>query len=257
LPSTIASRPLTGDDGAPLLDDLGNPFVSGAQFMPQLSFVGGKLLAVYYDQRLDQTVGTYTPRSPFAPDFLGRFFIENLVYPKKTDGSAAAELPQFPSLVFGPFITDAGLPLRRHTIDVIAAEANAGLHPQFTVARVSRYKLGTRPGSKVIEQLQVNPPNLPLFRGGTAANIGDYIDVGGQTFVPSGNGWVFNTARAAAPVRIAVWTSNQDVRPPKDGNWKNYTAVGTSTGRPSVLDGSPIPDCVSGQEGMRNQNIYS
>src|SRR6185503_6393093 len=94
-------------------------------------------------------------------------------------------------------------------------------------------------------------------RGGTAANIGDYIDVGGQTFVPSGNGWVFNTARAAVPVRIAVWTSNQDVRPPKDGNWKNYTAVGTSTGRPSVLDGSPIPDCVSGQEGMRNQNIYS
>jgi len=171
--------------------------------------------------------------------------------------------------VFGPFITDAGLTQRRHTIDVVAAEAIGGLHPQFTVARVSRYKVGTRPGSKVIEQLQVNPPGLPLFKGGTAAYIGDYIDVAGQTFVPSGSSWVFNTAPSIPPgrsapaspaPRIVAWTSNQDVRPPKDGDWTHYTPVAksaTDTGRTSVIDGSHVPDCQPGQQGMRNQNIYS
>lgn len=258
IPSMADSGPLTAEDGLPMFDDLGNPFVSGSQFMPQLTLVGGKLLAVYYDQRLDQTVGNYAARSPFLPDYLGRFFIENRVYPKKADGSPAAELPLWPGLVFGPFVTDAGLPLRRHTIDVVAAEARAGLRPKFTIARVSRYKIGTRPGSKVLEQLQVNPPGLPLFRNGTAANIGDYIDVGGQTFVPKGSSWAFNTAPSPAPVRIAAWTSNQDVRPPRDGDWTNYTAVGTDKSRTSVIDGSTAaPDCAQGQEGMRNQNIYS
>ena len=263
VPSMMDSRPLLSDDGPPLLDDLGLPFSNGTQFMPQLSFVGGKLLAVYYDQRLDHTVGKYSARSPFVPDYLGRFFIENRAY------AQPGELPQWPSLVFGPFITDAGLTQRRHTIDVVAAEAIGGLHPQFIVARVSRYKVGTRPGSKVIEQLQVNPPGLPLFKGGTAAYIGDYIDVAGQTFVPSGSSWVFNTAPSIPPgrsapaspaPRIVAWTSNQDVRPPIDGDWTHYTPVAksaTDTGRTSVIDGSHVPDCQPGQQGMRNQNIYS
>jgi len=263
VPSMADSGPLLSDDGRPLLDDLGHPFSSGTQFMPQLAFVGGKLLAVYYDQRLDHTVGKYSASSPFVPDVLGRFFLENRAY------AQPGELPQWPSLVFGPFITDAGLTQRRHTIDVVAAEAVGGLHPQFTVARVSRYKVGTRPGSKVLEQLQVNPPGLPLFKGGTAAYIGDYIDVAGQTFVPRGSSWVFNTAPSIAPggtapaspaPRIVAWTSNQDVRPPKDGDWKHYTPVAnsaTDTGRTSVFDGSSVPNCQVGQQGMRNQNIYS
>jgi hypothetical protein len=35
---------------------------------------------------------------------------------------------------------------------------------------------GTRGASAVLEQLQVNPPNLPMFKLGTVPFIGDYIN---------------------------------------------------------------------------------
>jgi len=77
--------------------------------------------------------------------------------------------------------------------------------------------------------------------------------------VPTPGGWAFNTAAnpSQAPVFHATWTTNQDVRPPLDGNWAHYTPVGTGTNRQSVFDPTQItPDCLPGQEGMRNQNIY-
>jgi hypothetical protein len=244
---TLVPTPL---DNGNLTDDVGTLFARGHQFMPQMAFTGGKLEVVYYDLRLDHTLGIFNPASPLFPDALGRFFLETR-FPK-------GELPGSPGAVFGNFISDANPPLnlRRHTLDVVVAEANPGLHPVFTTARVSRYKVGARPGSSVLEQLQVNPPDLPLFKGGTAPYIGDYIDIAGQTFVPSGGSWVFNTAPVRAPVHLAAWTSNQDVRGPRDGNWTNYTPVGLGS-RTSLIDGSPVPQCTVGQEGMRNQNIYS
>jgi len=256
LPGSIMLRPTglalvpTPVDNGNLTDDVGTLFARGHQFMPQMAFTGGKLVVVYYDLRLDHTLGIFNPASPLFPDALGRFFLETRI-PK-------GELPGSPGAVFRNFISDANPPLnlRRHTLDVVVAEANGGLHPVFSVARLSRYKVGVRPGSTVLEQLQINPPGLPLFKGGTAPYIGDYIDIAGQTFVPSGSSWVFNTAPARAPVHLAAWTSNQDVRGPRDGNWKNYTPVGLGS-RTSLIDGSPVPTCAVGQEGMRNQNIYS
>jgi len=75
--------------------------------------------------------------------------------------------------------------------------------------------------------------------------VGDYIDIAGLDFVREASGeWRFNTRASSAPVFHAVWTSNQDVRPPSDGDWTSYTPPGK-------------PGCVPGREGMRNQNVYT
>jgi hypothetical protein len=151
---------------------------------------------------------------------------------------------------------------RRHTIDVRVAQLDLRLPvdfsaPVFTSARVSQYPFGvtgtadagdaggvvTAPAT--LTQLAFNPPNLPLFAKGTTPFVGDYIDIAGLEFVrdPSGD-WRFNTQPASAPVFHSVWTSNQDVRPPPDGDWTSYTPPGE-------------PGCVPGREGMRNQNVYT
>ncbi len=118
--------------------------------------------------------------------------------------------------------------------------------------KVSDYMTGFHPdlgaGKK---QLQFNPPNLPMFKQGTAPFMGDYIDlVPSPTFVRNSIGkWVFNYAASLTlPTFHAVWTDNRDVRAPADGNWTNY-------GPPaSAMTGTP---CVPGNAGSRNQNIYT
>ena len=59
------------------------------------------------------------------------------------------------------------------------------------------------------------------------------------------------------PLFHATWTDNRDVVPPPPGeSWENYTAP-VVAGALSVENGNPLPACVPGQEGMRNQNIYT
>src|SRR6267142_5022269 len=251
-PAGLSLNPFPIDNGD-LVDDTPDRFGRGHHFMPQMTFTGGKLLVLYYDMRLDHTRGTFKwespppPPSPPAPEFLGRF-LENRKYVPDPDGDVLTD-------IFTPFVDDASVKKRRHTIDVVVAEAKPGFAPVFTVARVSRYKTGARPGSSAIEQLQFNPPGLPLFKGGTVPFFGDYLDIAGQMFVSKDGSWVFNTAPLSAPVHVATWTSNQDVRPPKDGNWRNYSAIGPAG--PSIFDPSQNRlGCSVGQEGMRNQNIY-
>src|SRR5262249_36577059 len=55
-------------DAAPITDDSTpqNSFSRGHQFMPQLTFSQGRLMVLYYDQRLDHTLGfyVYVPGNP-------------------------------------------------------------------------------------------------------------------------------------------------------------------------------------------------
>ncbi len=54
-----------------------------------------------------------------------------------------------------------------------------------------------------------------------------------------------------------VWTDNRNVVQPADGNWENFTPVG-SKGGVSLFDPTQsVPACVVGQTGMRNQDIYT
>ena len=111
----------------------------GHQFMPSIVFSAGQLQLLYYDQREDLS-GLFGP------------FVD--------------ELP----IIGGPS------PRIRHTTEVRAAHATPGLDPTFTSVRVSDYLFGVPPGATG-DALQYDPPNLPMFRLGTAPFMGDYIDI--------------------------------------------------------------------------------
>ena len=55
-------------------DDFGNTLTRGHQFMPQLTFSQGRLMLLYYDQRLDHTLGLAYPTVGF-PDSNGKFYL--------------------------------------------------------------------------------------------------------------------------------------------------------------------------------------
>ena len=268
------STPVAADT-TPITDDFGNAFTRGHQFMPQLTFSQGQLMLLYYDSHLDHTHGYYKPNSPFQLNAAGSYYTEE----RAPLGILPATSGDAPSLVFTPAIDDHGLTQERHTLDVRVAQAGPGPAPVFRSTRLSNFRFGERGdegpnlsvpsfganpiqvadanGLLMLQQLQANPPNLPMFAQGTTAFIGDYIDIQGPAFVPtSSGGWAFNTAPVAAPVFHAVWTSNQDVRPPPDGDWTKYTPPGG--GGQSVFDPTrATPTCVTGYEGTRNQNVYT
>ena len=191
----------------------------GHQIMPSLAFAGGKLMLVYYDLREDV------------------------------------------SRTFSPSVMDRTLPpgTLRHTIDLRATQAEPAAVPVFAPSvQVSQYVFGSRPRSKVFEQLQFNPPNLPLFQLGEVPFIGDYIDIApAPMFVQNADGvWQYNTAPSTSPVFHTAWTDNRNVRPPPDGDWTRYTPP-SGTRMSSTFDGSVVVSCEPGRAGMRNQNVYT
>lgn len=229
----------------------------GHQFMPSLTFGGGKLMALFYDTRDDHMIAVQTPDN-LVP--IGTLF------PPLDDSS----------VVFTDVIADAtpanatGVLTRRHTVDVRVSAALPADVPQFLPSvKVSQYDLGSASGKstgndtpKTVEQLRFNTPNLPMFVAGTSAFIGDYIDIAtSPQFVPTTVGtrtvWRFNTANSNSSVFHATWADNRDVRPPPDGNWQSYTPakpVGLSLVDPTQVTPACLEDS---RTGMRNQNIYT
>lgn len=251
----------------------------GHQLMPAITFAGGKLMLVFYDTREDhvseQLNCANCNASPVSYTTTYNF-----------EGDLATSLPQQKPdrsqlvNVFNGAISDTkpAVLTRRHTIDIRAAQAAPGPEPVFTSIKVSQYLFGspTCPNpdkslcpstEKPIKQLRFNPPNLPLFSGGTRAFLGDYIDVAAAPpFVPITSGtrtfWRFNTAPSSATVYHASWTDNRDIRPPADGNWTHYTPATNTPAPPpgskSVFDpDTQRPVCEPNSTGMRDQNIYT
>ena len=228
----------------------------GHQIMPALTFAAGKLMMIFYDLREDHTIGIFDPVGDGS-------YTET-----RSPRGDLAPAPGEPGKVFSEFIMDQAPPgfsplQRRHTIDVRASQAAVVTNGALTFEpsqRVSQYIFGSRPGSSVVEQLQINPPNLPMFAQGTRAFIGDYIDIGAATFLPTPNGgWEFNTAPSASVVFHATWTDNRDVRPPIGAppDWTKYTPTGLNGG-PSIFDPTQtVPPCNASFTGSRNQNIYT
>jgi Putative Ig domain/Kelch motif/Galactose oxidase, central domain len=249
-------------DNGPITDDSGQAFDRGHQYGPSMTFIEGKLMLIYYDQRLDHTVGSDQPsilNGFFVPDpSTGNFYTET----RQLEGELAPPTSNY-GAVFTPYINDADPPLtlRRHTVDVTLAQSNGGPGiPTFTFTRVSQYDFGLffNETDTTFHQLKVNPPGLPMFEKGMVPFMGDYIDIVGQTFVPKANGgWAFNNPRVnkSSPVHYASWTSNQDVIPPTNGDWTQYFPITSGT---SVFNGTATPACQPGTgfEGDRNQNVY-
>jgi hypothetical protein len=224
----------------------------GHQIMPGMAFTAGKLTVAWYDLRYDDEVAIYT-----ALGVAGQFSEQ-----EENDGGA----PNFPS--FGTYIQDPVAPFptdaRRQTLDVRAAQALPGNPPSFFPSvQVSDYSYGSVPpisSSSPIQQLQVDPPNLPMFESGTLPFFGDYIDVAGPTFIPLENGtWRFNNLATDPDFTHVVWADNRDVVPPADGDWANYTPP-TYPGTTSIFDPTQTrPACSTStpDTGDRNQNIYT
>jgi hypothetical protein len=236
-----------------------NPSGRGHQIMPAITFANGRLTILYYDLRFDHYVNFYTPGNTFGT------YISSLI----AEGELAPPSPM-PSEVFANYIDDHGLTMRRHTIDLRVLEL--GIFPTVTLGpsvSVSQYAYGccVPPGTVQqsptnIEQYKFNVPNLPLFSQGTEPFLGDYIEVvPSPLFVPSGNGWAYNFKPSVNPLFHATWTDNRDVVPPANGNWQDYTPpiiAGTTGPQQSIFEpGQTVLPCQIGQEGMRNQNIYT
>ncbi len=196
----------------------------GHQIMPALTFGAGKLSLVYYDLRNDV------------------------------------------SQLFGPFVDELPIltlnpPGLRHTLDVRVAQAAPAEAPLFQSIQLSDYAIGSTTDNAPLQQLQFNPPNLPIFQKGNAPFMGDYLDIAmAPTIRPNGDGtWSFNIEPSSDASGHAVWTDNRDVRPGPLGNFSTYTPPNssarksTSTFDPSVV----LPPCDPDFTGTRDQNIYT
>ncbi len=231
-----------------------NPSGRGHQIMPAMTFANGRLTLLYYDLRLDHYAGFYTANPSSPGNYTEMLEPQGELAPTVTTTGL--------NEVFTPYIDDNGLGLRRHTLDLRVLEL--GIFPTVTLGPsvlVSQYDYGccVNPESPDIEQFKFNVPNLPLFDEGQEAFLGDYLDiVPSPMFVPNGNSWAYNFTPSVNPLFHATWTDNRDVvPPPPGGSWENYTAP-VVAGAISVETGLPITTtCKSGQEGMRNQNIYT
>jgi hypothetical protein len=166
---------------------------------------------------------------------------------------------------FHPDIADPGPSGLPHTIDTWVAQANPSdpggnppANPLFTDStQVSRYIYQAETDSEgklvippVIYQAQQNFANLPIFIGGTAPFIGDYIDITGAPMFlydhQNGN-WRFNTGEQEFDPRLShvAFVCNRDVTFPKEpATWTSYRPPG-----PGCLDEFTA--------GSRNQNIYT
>lgn len=144
----------------------------------------------------------------------------------------------------------------RHTTDIRVAQADASKNPFFGEStRVSRYLHAiTKDG---IKQIRFNPPNYPLFELGTKPFHGDYIDISpSPMFLPEHKWrWTCNTSSSQSLVFHVAWTDNRDVKPPADGDWKNYTPPDSNSIQDPEFQTNIT--CSGGQTGMRNQNIYT
>ncbi len=227
-----------------------NPSGRGHQIMPAITFAQGRLTLLYYDLRLDHYAGFY------SPNLNGLSGYTEILEPEGELAPPSA----MPNEVFTTYIDDYGLSMRRHTLDLRVLEL--GLFPTVVLGPsvlLSQYQYGccVNPLLPDIQQFQFNVPNLPLFDAGQEPFFGDYVDiVPSPWFTPSGNSWKYNFMPSVNPLFHAAWTDNRDVVPPANGDWTQYTpAVPYPT--LSVENGLPLPMCVSGHEGMRNQNIYT
>ena len=267
-----SSHPILDENGQRVVDKQGNYFTHGHQLMPAMTFTEGKLMIAYYFSHFDHTVGLFEPNEPngvFGPDpITGKFFKEFRDPRRKTDLADSS----FYSSLDDASSTSGFVRVRRHTLDVRLAQADVNdlTFPNPTAhAMVSRYVIGLTTSSKpcegpdipggTFEDCQANPPDLALFANGNNAFIGDYIDVAGSMFIfVQGSGWIANNAPKKAALHYVVWADNRDVQPPYDGDYSNFTAVGTTAGGQSFFDRTQtyLQSCIAGRAGIKDQNIY-
>jgi hypothetical protein len=221
----------------------------GHQIMPSMLVTGLRVQIAWVDLQQDNTWGVYT-RDPGTGQWQ-----ETRPRPQSDERSSS------PSHVFNPRINDTDVHTRRHSADIWVAQADPGDRLGFTLRRASDYRAGTREDDRdLVQQLQFNPPNLPIFKKGTASFWGDYIDLAAQPLEQKApRRWRF---ALQPPSTHVVFTDNRDVRAPTNGDWSDYTPPRSPALQAESLfaPGTATPTCTTAHPenaGMRNQNIYT
>ena len=169
---------------------------AGHQIMPALTFAQGKLQLVYYDLREDvsQLFGQYVDELPIL---------------------SGTHLPRIGTR------STCGRPGR--------SGAESGLRRISPLA----VPLGRRARLADVQQLEFNPPNLPIFRAGTSPFMGDYLDIATEApFVRNGSTWSFNTAATGARSFTASGPTTATSARRPTGDWTRLHAAESSV-RPS------------------------
>ena len=243
-----------------------NPEGYGHQIQPALTFAGGKLTVVWLDQRLDQTYGELQ-----CPGSAG-YNISVCWEARRVSSGVSTLTATQKAAAFTDFITESTPGMAKaHTLDVFAAQALPDVqgsgNPVFVSTRVSQYPFGSvappsAPGTprqrRTIRQLRFFVPNLPIYVGGTATFIGDYVDVAAVQFVRTGDPlkpYRWNTDSSVKTVFHGSWTDNRDVVRPPDGDWRTYTPIRLVGA--DLNSAQPNASCDSRRAGMKNQNLYS
>jgi len=214
----------------------------------------------YYDLRYDHYVNFYTPSTPSGT------YTSVLT----TEGELAAPIFN-PNEIFTPYIDDFGLTVRRHTMTCGSwnwESSDGDLRAvgfRFSVCLGCCVPPGLRPTiADEHRAIQIYLPNLPLFA--TVRSLSLEITsrvVPSPMFCPARHRVGVQLYAQRDPLFHATWTDNRDVVPPADGNWGNYKPppiIAGTTGdadEPSSSRAKPCHPCRVGQEGMRNQNIYT
>jgi photosystem II stability/assembly factor-like uncharacterized protein len=190
------------------------------EFMPTITFAGGRLILAWYDTRRD-----YCP-------LISPFYISDTDPVRHTiDVRVAQGKPgEFP--VF---------------------------QPSVQVSRYLWAMWESSPGNYYFSQVQFNPPNYPLFQGGLVPFHGDYIDIAASPpLIQSSNGvWRFNTEHTDSQLFHLAWTDNRDVRPPENNDWTMYNPPASTQTLSQGQFFVSTPCTVPQNTGMRNQNIYT
>jgi hypothetical protein len=215
---------------APRIVDQTSP-LDGHQFMPTMTFGGGRLMLAWYDQRDD--IFLHHPNTKFIED--------GSDHRHTIDVRAAEGTPGTPPTF------QASIPVSRY---LYYMQMDANGEPIKDIG-----------GNVVLWQGQYNFINFPLFNLGMKPFHGDYIEIASspQILPPpatASNSWVFNTSPSEPTTSPLVWTDNRDVRPPAGNLWGDWIHYNPPT---STQDGDFGQNNTCNNKdntGMKNQNIY-
>jgi hypothetical protein len=197
----------------------------GHQFMPTMTFAGGRLMLAWYDQRNDFNLDKQSDK---------KFIKDSSNYRHTIDVRAAEGTPGTPPTFL----------------------------PSIQVSRYLYYFLLDDLGNPTGDLIQGEASfiNEPLFSLGTQPFHGDYIEIASapQILPPpaaSSSNWSFNIAD---PTTFPVaWTDNRNVWPPGGSLWGDWTKynppTSTQDGDFSIQIGCTSPN----HTGMKNQNVYA
>jgi hypothetical protein len=205
----------------------------GHQFMPTMTFGGGKLKLAWYDQRDD--ISLHHPNTKFIED-------EYPTHRHMIDVRAAEGTPGAPP------IFQSSIPVSRYLY--------------FMQLDESGEPIKGNDGNPLLWQGQYNFINFPLFHLGTKPFHGDYMEIASspQILPPpatASNSWVFNTSSSEPTTSTVVWSDTRDVWPPAGniwGDWINYNPP-TSLQEGDFEQQNPCGN--TDTTGMRNQNVYT